>query len=190
MQIGDKLRSVTRSIHLQLHAHPLLCLLTSPNISTQDLLYIQQAQYGYWQPLLSAGDTAMPSSPIVQWLSNDLLASGVDPLQLSLCQDLPPLTNEEQLLGLTYVKEGSLLGGQVIYKHISQSIPESMQVLSFFKGRGKETPLHWRAFLQYLEQRSSKLNHDLICESAVNTFLCFKQWMDNCYDKRAEFKPL
>lgn len=184
MQIAEKLRAVTRSIHLQLHEHPLLKILTSPDISAEDLVYIQKAQYGFWQPLQNVEHTSMPTSPIVQWLKEDLKASGVNHLKLNLCQVVPPLTNEEQILGLTYVKEGALLGGQFIFKNISQSLPERVHALRFFQGRGKETGLHWREFLHYLELQSQQLDHDVICQSALTTFIHFKQWMDYCYDER------
>tara|TARA_R110002012_G_C11657647_1_gene611897 strand:- start:3029 stop:3619 length:591 start_codon:yes stop_codon:yes gene_type:complete len=181
MQVVQKLRDATHCIHLQLHQHPLLKVLMSCNVTKSDIQRVQLALYGFWKPLQTKVNSDLTVSPISKWLENDLKLDKTELKFLPRCSEIPPTNSHDQCLGIAYVREGSLLGGQLIYKNLARRFPLDTHTLSYFAGRGQNTPQHWRKVIEYIEHEC--IDHEAACAAAVETFSCFEHWMDHCYEK-------
>lgn len=83
-------------------------------------------------------------------LANDLLWLGETPATLAAlprCQTLPQLSDIPQALGYLYVVEGSTLGGQLISRHLQQTLPGLQPAgCQFFQRYGTQVGPMWRAF--------------------------------------------
>jgi heme oxygenase (biliverdin-IX-beta and delta-forming) len=112
-------------------------------------------------------------------LEDDLRCLGVDPGQVPACGDLPALPALPEALGCLYVLEGSTLGGQVISRHLR----ETMSVVpgrggSFFASEGRDVGAMWRAFCRALEAGCpGEPEATRAAESAVRTFASFNAWL-------------
>jgi len=64
---------------------------------------------------------------------------------------LPDLSTFPHAVGCLYVLEGSTLGGQVILRHVRQSLRiDEHNGAAFFSGYGPRTGAMWQAFLKFL----------------------------------------
>lgn len=108
------------------------------------------------------------------WLAADLVR-----ISLPLPVHEPHLFagwNGYQLLGAMYVAEGSMLGGRVIARALS-NIPELAQLAGeshFFGGYGDRTGSLWKAFGLYLTEKTNG-HDDEIIEAAAQSFSIFRQ---------------
>jgi heme oxygenase (biliverdin-IX-beta and delta-forming) len=84
-------------------------------------------------------------------------------------------------LGGMYVLEGSTLGGQIINKHLSTVLGNSVVgKTTYLMAYAGQTGSMWKSFLQLLcEVGATSVNEDEIIESAVNTF----SLLNNCLSK-------
>lgn len=113
-------------------------------------------------------------------LANDLTQLGVPLPELASISDLPEISNHYQALGALYVIEGSTLGGRVICKMLSQQMNSTeVSPVSFFNGYGDQTASMWQMFKQSMDQPVYALKHDMIMETANQTFIKFGDWFDN-----------
>lgn len=112
----------------------------------------------------------------VPWLEKDLrmLGAEVHPVPI---QGLPPLSSFEQVLGCTYVMEGSTLGGQLICRHFATRLGLSHENgLAFYTGYGKQTGLMWQEFGAAINQYAQSLDdvgRATVVQSAIATFKSF-----------------
>lgn len=86
-------------------------------------------------------------------------------------------------LGGMYVLEGSTLGGQIINKHLSKVLGDSVAgKTTYLTAYAGQTGDMWKMFLQLLcEAGSTTDNKDEIIDSAVNTF----SLLNNCLSENA-----
>lgn len=183
--ILTRLRSSTHWIHHALHRHALLLPLSDGSISTRDYLKVLRCFYGFYDPLerkILASPLAAAyqeaASPSVAWLVDDLVFYGESFNRIPLCDDLPKVENLADLMGLLYVKEGSLLGGRAIHKQLQNSLPAREHAFSFFAGLGDATPAHWRSVVNRLDCSSREHSTKAICASAETTFIKFQAWLN------------
>jgi heme oxygenase (biliverdin-IX-beta and delta-forming) len=112
-------------------------------------------------------------------LEDDLRCLGVEPGQVPACDDLPALPALPEALGCLYVLEGSTLGGQVISRHLR----ETMGIVpggggSFFASKGRDVGALWRAFCRALEAGCPGEPEAVrAAESAARTFSSFNGWL-------------
>lgn len=112
-------------------------------------------------------------------LEQDLRCLGVDPAQVPDCDDLPALPALPEALGCLYVLEGSTLGGQVVSRHVR----ETMDIVpgrggSFFAGDGRDVGAMWRDFRAALAAGCpSEAEVERAGEVAARTFASFNQWL-------------
>ncbi|MFS8071669.1 MAG: biliverdin-producing heme oxygenase [Byssovorax sp.] len=112
-------------------------------------------------------------------LEDDLRCLGVEPRQVPACSDLPALPALPEALGCLYVLEGSTLGGQVISRHLR----ETMGIVpgeggSFFASDGRDVGAMWRAFCRALAAGCPGEPEAVrAAESAVRTFSSFNHWL-------------
>lgn len=86
-------------------------------------------------------------------------------------------------LGGMYVLEGSTLGGQIISRHLSKVLGDSVtEKTTYLKAYAGQTGSMWKNFLQLLcEAGATTDNKDEIIESAINTF----SLLNNCLSKHS-----
>ncbi len=159
----------------------------SPNLSHTDYLRLIKAFWGYYCPLearlarVPALTTWMPdlSERIkLSLLEKDLVALGVEVesiAQLPQCNELPACTDVAQALGCLYVMEGATLGGQVISRHLKQSLDlDARNGAAFFSSYGDATGLMWQTFREQLT--TFKADEERVIGSACMTFLTLEKW--------------
>lgn len=93
-------------------------------------------------------------------------------------------------LGGMYVLEGSTLGGQIINKHLSKVLGESVAgKTTYLTAYAGQTGSMWKIFLQSLcEAGAITGNEDEIIDSAVNTFSLLNNCLSEYSYKLAEYE--
>ncbi|WP_207535484.1 biliverdin-producing heme oxygenase [Desertivirga arenae] len=98
---------------------------------------------------------------------------------VSLCDDLPVVTNTYEAIGALYVLEGSTLGGTIISKMVSAKLGLSAsEGLSFFYSYGSETMKMWEQFKIALNTRVAEEDWNMVIIGADETFIKFRNWLE------------
>jgi heme oxygenase len=145
--------------------------------------------YGFYKPLETRLHDGMLSSAAppdalcrrkTAWLANDLEALGFDVRELALCNRLPALETAADRLGCFYVLEGATLGGQIISRHLRQTLgvtPE--QGGRFFHAYGASTAFMWQSFRGALCAFATTADtQQAVIDSAVSTFRAMRRWCE------------
>ena len=162
--------------------------LLSPSFSSPDYLRLIQSFWGYCRPLESrlAQLHELPhwlpdihlraKSPLLEQDLQLLGVAGDDLAQLPLCTDLPVCDNIAAALGCLYVMEGASLGGQVISRHLSQTLGlDADNGAAFFNGYGVATGEMWQSFRASVLE--AKADESIQIHSACETFLTLERWL-------------
>lgn len=100
--------------------------------------------------------------------------------QISLCKDLPAIDTLASALGCLYVLEGATLGGQVISRHLLQSLGiGSNNGGTFFVGYGQATATMWKIFGEHTVAavKGLGLSESSVVASACATFESLERWV-------------
>ena len=83
-------------------------------------------------------------------------------------------------LGGLYVLEGSMLGGVMIKKHLTEKLQnEVVENTKYLTGYGSETGKVWKSFLKILSENAPDVKtENIIIDSAKNTFNLLNQWIE------------
>jgi len=94
----------------------------------------------------------------------------------------PSVSNEAIAFGMSYVIEGSTLGGQFIIKHLQAKTPlTKTSGATYFNGYGSETGKRWQTFLMYLTEFAAlHKNEDEIIAGAISGFDAIYKYFLNC----------
>ena len=188
--ILSRLRETTKPYHDRLEQH--LALLETP-LTVERYRRLLQRFYGYYVPLEKAAvplAAQLPFLPLdlprrrkTPLLERDLSALGVNAgtrAELPCCRALPSLKTVPTLFGCLYVLEGATLGGQLITRHLQQTLnifPENGG--SFFASYGPAVGVMWKEFgsvlMKYAETAPEVQEAILISASA--TFQTLHNWM-------------
>jgi heme oxygenase len=108
-------------------------------------------------------------------LEKDLRELGMSDEEIAAIEttdDLPRLDSSERVFGSLYVIEGSTLGGQVISRHLKQSLGlDETNGVAFFSGYGRDTGPMWKGFGKAITNFADQSdNHDEIIAAAIETF--------------------
>lgn len=92
--------------------------------------------------------------------------------QIETTNELPKLDSGERIFGSLYVIEGSTLGGQVISRHLKQSLGiDADSGSAFFSGYKENTRDMWMGFMEAINKFADQSNdHDEIIAGANETF--------------------
>lgn len=170
-------------------------------------VYCRQLErfYGFYGPLEDAlqircvlsGDhaggatsqlpTLLPRLKKTAHLQRDLRYLGVETADLLLCSNLPPLETEAQVLGCLYVIEGATLGGQMITRHVRDTLGITPSTGgSFFEGYAGDTGKMWQAMRQLLVSGAiDRQTESEMVANAIVTFARLRAWCDPA-DTRAK----
>lgn len=122
-------------------------------------------------------------------LRADLTALGLDAhaqKTLAWCT-APPVRDVPSALGALYVVEGATLGGQVLFRELSERLPRAMRVASrYLRVYGAETGSRWQEFVKTLEVLASEPEQLRAADAAVATFEAVETWLLANADERRE----
>ncbi|MBP2159377.1 MULTISPECIES: biliverdin-producing heme oxygenase [Asticcacaulis] len=170
MTLLERLRTETRDAHEALHIHPLLAPLVSPDVTLRDYRYALLA-FELFYRTMEARTVSFPvdSAPVRDWLAQDMRRQGLTPLDIRV--SLPGLYTPSQIWGYLYVKQGSMLGGNVMTKALRRHL--GLQPLTeqrFFAGFGDQNGAQWQKFIENLFATASSLRMNETIETAVACF--------------------
>lgn len=180
-----RLKQATQPLHDRIEsAMPLM----RPGFTRYDYICHLKLFYGFFAPWEIAVETRLDQYEIDFYrarrkrhlLEQDLLNLGVLPQRIAAiprCLWTPPLTSVPKALGSLYVLEGSTLGGQVIRKHLQQSLGLDDSVMAYYGVYGRDTSAHWKAFGQFLEAHALPDVEAIIIQSACDTFAALYDWL-------------
>ncbi len=109
-------------------------------------------------------------------LENDLNSLQVDIRTIKNTVFLPNLSNIFQCIGSLYVIEGSVLGGNLLYKKIITELGDNFKKhITFLQEFNQENLKQWKNFIKYLElfNNERKENKTQIILAADSMFDCF-----------------
>lgn len=185
----QNLRSETAFSHTTLEQNPYSVALMSPTVTLADYANYLQKLYGFVSgfecsvyPLLKSIDPEIELRRKSKLMESDLKKLNID---LSAI----PMVSKEHFkmhypdimtaLGGLYVLEGSMLGGVMIKKHLTEKLPnEILEKIEYFTGYGSETGKIWKNFLNILSSNAIDIETEkVIINSAKNTFYLLNQWI-------------
>ena len=183
MQLTAELKETTEAIHQATEKKMILAL---KRISTdQDYVQMLTWLYGFYAPLEDRIRRHLTPDNFPEIVKRsraesilwDIKEFGTEAAQPDLCRHLPVIDTYERALGALYVLEGSTLGGRIIAAMISRQL-DSMKGLSFFNSYGAETGHMWQSFKDFLDRPRSPQQRREIIAGAEDTFITFKNWID------------
>lgn len=183
MNVIDKLRTSTKSLHNRLDQNSDLKRLLSPNVHFKDyVLYLRLFHeiHGYIEPMLEDELSENVSfERRVDDIKEDLNKLGMPPILLKNNQDLQ-LSNKEAL-GAFYVLEGSRLGGKMIADRLEKNLTIQDHSFSFLKKRPNYS---WKDTLSAIEREAKGFEKETI-EGAVKTFNFIISYVHQFYAKES-----
>jgi heme oxygenase len=97
---------------------------------------------------------------------------------VALCQALPDCIEWPQALGGLYVTEGATLGGQIISRHLEQTLGLSARRgAAFFSCYGLQVGAMWRAFCAILQTQTTAEQDEVVIAAARQTFISIHDWL-------------
>jgi len=183
--ILEHLRTQTRSSHQALEK---LLIPRLKNISDKkEYAKLLAIFYGYFFPLEQLINDYLDNRSVPDFaerrkadaLLQDYAAVAPQSEPISICDDLPQITNDAEAMAALYVLEGSTLGGRIITQMLVNNTgirPE--EGIRFFSGYRENTELMWQRFIKALDTYSDdEAIHRSMAQTADDTFLKFKNWI-------------
>ena len=168
----EQLRQYTQNKHHLLDSHPLLKVLTDPNISQDQYSHALQALYAPHKQLeLSLVVPLNLHFPDYHYqlrypdIEKDLSQLQVDYADIAI-QGLP-ISSPSEVVGLLYVLEGSRLGA----RHILCRLTGTQLPQEYFSGALNESASGWKGFTELTKEET--LEYDQVVLSAQQGFDCF-----------------
>ncbi|MFL5365812.1 MAG: biliverdin-producing heme oxygenase [Myxococcales bacterium] len=111
-------------------------------------------------------------------LKTDLVALGVDPSGVPLCVERPRPRTRAEAFGVLYVLEGATLGGQILSRHLQQTLGLGpVNGARFFHGYGSRTGEMWQSFRKALLACPMSAGEEAaMALAAVETFRTLREW--------------
>ena len=186
--ILNRLKQATQTRHAALESRSILL---DPSLSLTAYGNCLRRFFGYYAPLelvlLGANRWSDAGLATAAWqkvplLAKDLLSLGDTPDQLAQvprCQSLPDLSTTARVFGCLYVLEGATLGGQIVTRHLADTLAVTAEYGgAFFRGYGEHTGSRWKAFGTQLTAFASRSgSDDEIVASANETFETLDRWL-------------
>jgi heme oxygenase (biliverdin-IX-beta and delta-forming) len=185
----QQLRNETAECHTALEKNPYSIALMHTNVTMEDYSTYLQKLYGFVYgfektvfPLLTAVDPDIESRRKSRLMEQDikLLGGNLTKLQV-MSEDVfkEHYISQAAALGGLYVLEGSMLGGNIIKKHLQEKLSDSVvNKTNYFTAYGTELGKVWKVFLNLLTQNASDaVKEEAIIKSAITTFRLIDKWI-------------
>jgi heme oxygenase (biliverdin-IX-beta and delta-forming) len=185
----QQLKNDTAESHIALEKNPYSVALMHANVTIEDYLTYLQKLYGFVYgfektvfPLLIALDSDIERRRKAALMAQDIISMGGDVTQLQVMSDAvfeEHYTTEIAALGGLYVLEGSMLGGNIIKKHLQDKLSEDVaDKTHYFTAYGTELGKVWKDFLNLLTHNASDTDKEgAIIKSAKTTFQLIDKWL-------------
>jgi heme oxygenase len=196
--IMAQLKEATRPYHERIEHDPLSRSLNASQPSREYYVQVLGAYYGFYAPLEAriqhAASWAILGFPLEPRLKTPLLIRDLASLglaepdwrQLPLCPFLPALHSFPTALGCLYVLEGATLGGQLMARHLAQTLQlGSANGAAFFNSYGADVGVMWKAFRSFVDAQQPAAA-DAIVHGACVTFAALEQWFTESYVRIAQ----
>jgi heme oxygenase (biliverdin-IX-beta and delta-forming) len=189
----QQLRSKTANSHLLIEQNSISQSLMSQRVTTSEYAQYLKSMYGFVYgfekmvfPLLKHHELLqIEDRRKAHFIQQDLALLNHTAAQPYVNDELfnTHYQSAAAALGGMYVLEGSTLGGQMINKHLSKFLGDSVAgKTTYLTAYAGQTGSMWKNFLQLLcEAGATTNNHDEIIDSAVNTF----SLLNNCLSKHS-----
>lgn len=119
-----------------------------------------------------------PSRRRVPRLKADLVSLGHPPQRSATAPPLPALSTLAEVVGVTYVLEGSTLGGPLLRARLRTHLGLADEALRYVSGYDARTPSMFRTFLTHLEAAElSEEGRTEAVQSARLTFALLAEWL-------------
>jgi heme oxygenase len=184
LDIMQRLRAGTASIHAQTERLPLMAALLDPAVTPADYTSYLQAVHGIYAVVEPALYAALPPHlpsrlgvrPKLPALQRDIAALGLDARVPRDGRASPPrgiVDGEAAALGGLYVLEGATLGGRVIATRLQRALGPQMGLpLAFLNFHGTEAGPAWRRFSAAMSDWSAQNpgSDDAVVAGAMRVF--------------------
>jgi heme oxygenase (biliverdin-IX-beta and delta-forming) len=187
----DRLRRSVLNAHRRIDHHPLMRPLLDRSLTIEQYVAVLQAFDHFYrsatpelEKLLCRYGSGYAFADRRPWLKSDIeaLNCGADLLFPQIYWPMPAVTGAEELIGLLYVLEGSLLGGQFIARNLRGALGLTPDFgACFFNGLGDETGRYWKSFLAYAEAGCSREREGAAIDAARATFACLEHGFDEVW---------
>jgi heme oxygenase len=153
--------------------------------TTDDYVELLKMMYGYYHAMENELAEYLITHPDLNFdgrrkssaILEDLLHLNYND-SVRVCKRLPEISSGATALGAMYVMEGSTLGGQHIARMIQSQLQIDIAGLHFFNGYGADTQKMWESFKLTLKGPFNEEEERDIIETANDTFITFKNWVD------------
>jgi heme oxygenase len=192
MSIHKKLKEFTAAHHDKIEQHALTKAIVDETITQEAYAHLLSKFYGFYSvcepPLEQSALWQQTGFDIVArrktpLLVKDLQFLQINPANLPLSSDLPPLQTDAQRVGFLYVMEGSTLGGQFLSRALARKFGfTAEQGAAYFNSYGTENLGYmWKEFQVLLNDFAS--NHpeaeDELLQTASLTFPKLDAWLSS-----------
>lgn len=194
MTAVQTLRQRTAALHQMLESCSLAALLMSPRITLGQYVQVLITWGGAWRLIEANIATAVGSQGLAELAprrradlaDQDLAHLGVSTLLAAERQrhaaqhvQIFAIDSESELLGVYYVLRGSMLGAQVIGRHLHEVLGLSADSGAAFFARLDEASLPWPRWLDRCDQcLRSEQAIDAATQGAVKTYSYLLEWFD------------
>jgi heme oxygenase len=191
--LRDELRSSTRQQH---DAVENTLNIMRSDVTVADYVAYLCSFYGYYRALefrLIAGDSSFCNNVLklngrrkMERLAADIseLCGAERLAKIPLCLYSPPIAKATDVVGCSYVIEGSTLGAMIMYRHLHKCLGVSPDNgASFVYGYGKHTAVQWKRFVQAIDAMAFDPAERKACvEAAIATFDTMRAWLTPAHE--------
>lgn len=190
LSVRELLKAATNDYHNQLNQHSLLLGLTQADYSLERYRTLLVAYYHLYQALEQCLIAFQPTlSGLLDyslriklpWIFSDLAFFGIDAPASDKGIRLPPFTRVGEYIGVLYVIEGSMLGGQLISRNLLANLGLShASGARFYWGYAEQTVPMWKDFLRFAETiAADEQECRAATQAACQTFQLFMKVLDD-----------
>ena len=180
------LKRETASVHEQVMEESWAKRVLSIDYTLPEYRGLLQKYYGFYLPLetllLDFGTSVFyPARLKHPLLHQDLnVLHSPDRFDPVIYSKLPEISGVPSALGICYVLEGATLGGQIIAKHLKNSLVlKEQEALPFFNGYSPDTAKMWTGLkTQTRDIVRTPQELTVILEAALETFNSLSNWME------------
>lgn len=185
-ELRMRLRDATADIHDRLEKQlPVM----DPSFSRDDYRRLLERMFGFYEPIeesmaeairRDAWELEFSARRKVNALKHDLLSLGHTRESLERIPRaalLPKVLTREEFIGVSYVLEGSTLGGNVIVRQLKRRWGAEWEASQFFGIYGAGVHEKWQEFCKWLNHSSTTVSEEQVIAAAYSTFEAMETWL-------------
>jgi len=176
------LKNTTMSSHHEIEKNPMLKKILSKSLSREDYSDILNRFLGFIEPFEAKVRQILKSDMNshllkTQWLKKDLKSLNSE-MDIKLNSFSNSISTVADALGALYVLEGSMLGGQMILRHLKKFDFITEENSNYYSGYKENTAENWKSFLNTLEKFDNEhpKQREGVVNSAIKTFEELDRW--------------